>query len=297
MRTRHTAEYTPPDKNAGALTNASERPLLEIQNLHVQFIIPPNKLLTAVDGVTLSVHSGEIHGIIGESGSGKTVLATSIIGMVEAAGLTRTGSVFWQGRDLSNLSEHEMQLVRGREIAIVFQNAQASLNPALRIGTQLGAVLRKHQGLRGKAAELEALRLLHAVRLPDPSRIMQAYSYECSGGMAQRVVIALALACHPKLLILDEPTTALDALIAVQIMELLDNVRYEFGLTMLLISHDLGIVSRLCSRVSVMYLGKIVETAPTKDLFTKPLHPYTRALLEATELTRPLHQADLGFER
>lgn len=211
-------------------------------------------------------------------------MASSILRLLEAPGLRTQGEILWKGRDLLRMRERELQAIRGKEIAIVFQNSQASLNPALRIGTLFAALLRKHQGLSGSAAESEAIRLLEQVRLPDAPRLLRAHSYECSGGMAQRVAIALALACRPTLLILDEPTAALDATIAVQIAQLLRALKDDFGLSILLISHDFGIVARLCDRVSVMYLGAIVESAPTASLLTTPQHPYTAMLLDAALL-------------
>jgi peptide/nickel transport system ATP-binding protein len=257
-------------------------PLLDIKNICVHFRLPDGKMLHAVDGVSLSVGAGQIHGIVGESGSGKTVLASSILGILESQGLMIKGEILWQGRNLVGLSEKELQSIRGREIAMVFQNAQASLNPALKIGRHFGVLLKIHQGLVGKPAEDETIRLLTSVRLPDPKRVMNSYAHECSGGMAQRVAIAMALSCRPKLLILDEPTSALDVIIAAQIVDLLKDLSQTIGVAMFLISHDLNMVSRICSHVSVMYLGNIVESAPVRQIFDSPQNKYTQSLIIAS---------------
>lgn len=274
--------HTSTKNNAGMPDQAraiSDGPLLNVKGLRVSFLLRGGAMLRAVDGVDFDVRSGEVHGLVGESGCGKTVMALSVLGLLDVSGAKVEGEIHWRGRNLVGLPERKFRPVRGREIAMVFQNAPASLNPALRIGTQMGALLRLHRGLNGSGAEREAERLLAAVRIPDPARILRAYAHECSGGMAQRIALAMALACRPRLLIADEPTAALDVTIAAQIIELLRAVREEFGLSILLISHDLGVVARLCDRVSVMYLGKIVESAPTRELFAQPLHPYTDALL------------------
>ncbi len=260
---------------------ASDGPLLNIRGLHASFLLRGGAILRAVDGVDFELRPGEVHGLVGESGCGKTVMALSVLGLLDVPGANVVGEIHWNGQNLVGLPERKYRTVRGREIAMVFQNAPASLNPALRIGTQLGALLRLHRGLNGAGAEREAERLLGAVRITDPERILRAYAHECSGGMAQRIALAMALACRPRLLIADEPTAALDVTIAAQIIELLRAVREEFGLSILLISHDLAVVARLCDRVSVMYLGKIVESAPTRELFAHPMHPYTEALLRS----------------
>ncbi len=270
-----------------ASSGLAEKTLLRVNDLHIRFPLRNGATLTAVDGVDFTVQAGEIHGIVGESGCGKSVTALSVLGLVDAPGAKVEGEVLWGGRNLLALPERELRAVRGRGIAMVFQNAPASLNPALRIRNQLLARLRLHRGLDGVGADREAQRLLAAVRIPDPQRILGLYAHECSGGMAQRIALALALACNPQLLIADEPTSALDVTVAAQIVELLRSVREEFGLAVLLISHDFGVVARLCDRVSVMYLGKIVESAPARELFKRPLHPYTETLLAAIALPDP----------
>ena len=257
---------------------------LSIRGLRVQFQLRNQDLLKAVDTIDLDVNANEVHGLVGESGSGKTVTALAILGLLDAPGVRIEGEIRWRGQNLLGLSERDLRPIRGRQIAMVFQNALTSLNPALRIGTQLGAVLQLHRNLNGSELNREAERLLAAVQLPDAPRILRSYAHECSGGMAQRIALAMALACRPRFLIADEPTAGLDATIAAQIVELLREIRREFGLSILLISHDLGVVARLCDRVSVMYLGKVVESAPVQELFNKPLHPYTEALLNSISL-------------
>jgi oligopeptide/dipeptide ABC transporter ATP-binding protein len=261
--------------------------LLQVQNLKVQFLLRDGQRITAVDGVDLGIREGEAHGLVGESGSGKTALALAILGLTSPPGVIAGGKIMWAGRNLLSLTEHELNEVRGRGIAMVFQNAPASLNPALRIGSQMAAVLRYRRGLDKREIVAETLRLFAMVRLPDGERVSASYPHELSGGMAQRVALALALACRPRLLIADEPTSALDVTIAAQLIELLLELRKELGLSLLLISHDLGVVARLCERVSVMYLGRIVETGPTREVYRQPAHPYTEALLAAVPTLDP----------
>ena len=263
---------------------------LSVKGLTVQFRLRSDEILRAVDGIDLDVHADEVHGLVGESGSGKTVAAFAILGLHDAPTVRIGGAVRWRGHDLLGLPERDLRTFRGREIAMVFQNAITSLNPALRIGTQLGSVLRLHRGLDGPELQQESERLLAAVQIPDPARILRSYAFECSGGMAQRIALAMALACRPSLLIADEPTSGLDATIAAQVVELLRSVRKEFSLSLLLISHDLGLIAQLCDRVSVMYLGRIVESASASDLFAKPLHPYTEALLNSVAVMGPGRQ-------
>jgi oligopeptide/dipeptide ABC transporter ATP-binding protein len=260
--------------------------LLNIRNLSVEFPLPARQILTAVDRVDLVVYEGEAHGLIGESGCGKSVTALAALGLLDPTARV-SGEIAWLNRSVSGLDEREWRMIRGRGMAMLFQDAMASLNPALRIGPQLRAVLKLHQQLQGENAQREAVRILQSVRLADPLRVLDSYPHECSGGMAQRVALALALACRPRLLIADEPTSALDVTVAVQIMELLRAILREYRLSLLFISHDLGMISRLCNRVSVMYLGRIVETGPAEVVLSAPKHPYTVALLNAASWRAP----------
>jgi oligopeptide/dipeptide ABC transporter ATP-binding protein len=251
--------------------------ILEIRDLQVHYDGPTGPV-RAVDGVSLSLRRGETYALVGESGCGKTATALSVMRLVEP-GRIAGGAILFEGRDLLGLSEKQMCGVRGDRIGIVFQEAAAALNPVMRVGAQVGEALRVHRGLGRKEALAEAVELLRAVRLADPERQARAYPHELSGGMKQRAMLAAALACKPALLIADEPTTALDVTIQAQILELLRGLRDELGLTILLITHDLGVVAENAERVGVMYAGRIVEEAPVGDLFERPGHPYTRGLL------------------
>ncbi|MBX3670124.1 MAG: ABC transporter ATP-binding protein [Rhodocyclaceae bacterium] len=255
--------------------------LLRISALLVEFPTAHRHHLTAVDGVDLDVRSGEALGLIGESGCGKSVTGKAAMGLIDPPARVG-GAVFWQGLNVTGYSERQWRDIRGTGIAMLFQDSAASLNPALRVRDQLLGILKLHRRLPKNEAEREAQRILEAVWLPDHKRILGLYAHECSGGMAQRIALALALACRPKLLIADEPTSALDATIAVQIIELLQAVRDEFSLSILFISHDLGAVGRMCDRIAVMYLGRIVEIGPAAEVFTQPLHPYTSMLIAAS---------------
>lgn len=266
---------------------SNAQPLLQIRGVVVEFRLRDGETLRAVDGVDLDVHEGEIHGLVGESGSGKTVLALSILRLIDPPGRVAHGEILWQDKDLLLMPERELNEVRGRGIAMVFQNAPGSLNPALRIERQLIGLLRFRRGMNRADARKEALRLLATVHLQEPERILSSYAHELSGGMAQRVAIAMALACQPRLLIADEPTSALDVTIAAQLLQLLRELRDNFKLSILLISHDLGVIVRLCDRVSVIYAGRIVEQGSVTDIFRKPLHPYTEALRQSILVPDP----------
>jgi peptide/nickel transport system ATP-binding protein len=254
-------------------------PLLEIRGLHVQYDGRRGPV-RAVDGLDLQVERGQTYALVGESGSGKTAAAYSVLRIVEPGRIT-DGRIVFGGRDLLSLTEKEMRKVRGGEIGIAFQEPGAALNPVLKIGTQVGESLRIHRGLSRKEAWTEAVRLLAEVALPDPERQASAYAHELSGGMKQRVMLAIALSCRPKLLIADEPTSALDVTIQAQILALLRRLKAEHDLTVLLITHDFGVVAEVADRVGVMYAGQIVEEASATALFADPRHPYTRALLAA----------------
>jgi len=249
--------------------------------------VPGRQVLTAVDGVDLAVRDGEILGLVGESGSGKTVFSLALLRLIQEPGRITAGEVVWNGRDLLGLREEEMRKIRGREMAMIFQNPQLSLNPARRVGSQLVSTLRLHHRFSAREAHQEAMRWLGEVRVPDPERVMQAYPYQLSGGLCQRLMLAMVLSCRPRLLIADEPTAALDVTIQAQIMNLLLELRERYHMAILLVSHDLGVIARMCDRIAVMYLGRIVEVAEATALYDSPLHPYTQALLRALPVADP----------
>ena len=255
-----------------------ERPLLEISGLRTSFHTRDG-VVRAVDGIDFAVHAGEIMGLVGESGCGKSVTSLSILRLVAQPGRIEGGQILFDGQDLLKLPLDEMRRIRGERISMIFQQPTSSLNPVWDVGTQIEEVLRIHRGMRGKAAEARTLDLLRMVGIPDPVRRLKAYPHEMSGGMAQRIMIAMALACEPELLIADEPTTALDVTIQAQILDLMRNLRDETGTAIILITHDLGVVAEMCDRVAVMYAGEIVEQTDVVSLFRDPLHPYTRGLI------------------
>lgn len=256
-------------------------PVLSVDNLRTVFHTD-RESIRAVDGISFDVREGETVGIVGESGSGKSVTARSIMGLVENPGEILPGSsIKFNGRELTGLSDDEYRSVRGSGIGMVFQDPQQSLNPVYTIGNQIREALQINQGLRGQEAREEAIELLEAVAIPDAARRLDEYPHEFSGGMRQRAVIAMMLACDPEFLICDEPTTALDVTIQAQIIELLQELQEERGLSILFITHDMGVIAEIADRVNVMYAGQIVESAPVEDLFANPSHPYTQGLLEA----------------
>jgi len=261
--------------------------ILSIKGLKTEFRLKDGKVLHAVDGIDLAISPGEIHGLVGESGCGKTVASLSILRLITRPGYISGGQVLWNGHDLLRLSSQDIRKIRGKEIAMVFQNPQGALNPLYTIGDQMRAIIRLHRTMSKKEAENEAIRLLRIVKLPDPEKRINDYPHQLSGGMCQRVMIAIALSCRPKLLIADEPTAALDVTIQAQIMDLLLELREQFQMAILLISHDMGVVARMCDRISVMYLGKIVEESEAKALYSSPKHPYTQALLKAVPIPDP----------
>lgn len=270
-----------------ASSRASSAPFLQVEDLRVAFFTPAGPV-RVLEGVTLAVDAGEILGIVGESGSGKSVTALSIARLLRRPGQVTGGRVLYRGQNLLTLSPGEMRGIRGEEISMIFQNPRSSLNPVIRVGTLLGEVLRVHGRLRGTAARQRAIHLLTDVGLPDPESILHRFPHQLSGGMAQRVMIALALASSPSLLIADEPTTALDVTIQFQIITLLARLRREQGLAQIVITHNLGVVAELCDRVAVMYAGTIVEEGPTAEIFDEPRHPYTRGLLAARARTETI---------
>lgn len=259
----------------------SERPLLKIEDLTTSFYTESG-LMAAVENVDLTVNQREIVAMVGESGSGKTVTCLSIIHLVAGRKMfSLSGSIQFDGCELINASEATMSRLRGKEIGMVFQEPMTSLNPVLTIGLQIDETLKAHMNLSAKQRKARALELLHLVGIPEPEKRMRSYPFELSGGMRQRVMIALALSCYPKLLIADEPTTALDVTIQAQIMLLLRDLRDKLNMSIILVSHDLGVVSKFAERVMVMYAGKVVEEGKTQQVIAQPLHPYTRGLIDS----------------
>jgi oligopeptide/dipeptide ABC transporter ATP-binding protein len=253
-------------------------PLLRLENLCTAFRTAVGPA-PAVDSVSFSLDAGQTLGLVGESGCGKTMLALSILGLVPPPGRVTGGQALFEGRDLGAMSAQDLRRVRGAEIAMIFQEPMTSLNPVMRVGRQVAEPLLVHKGLSKAEALGRASELLAQVGLPRPSETLRAYPHELSGGMRQRVMIAMALACDPKLLIADEPTTALDVTIQKQILELLADLADGRGLAMLLITHNLGVVAQTCERVGVMYAGRLVELSPVQSLFDGPLHPYAQGLM------------------
>lgn len=243
------------------------------------FRLADGREAAAVDGVSFTVGRGETVGLVGESGSGKSVTAMSIIRLVMPPGRIAAGRIVFDGRNLLELNEEEMRRVRGRRIGFVFQEPMAALNPVYTIGFQIRETLMVHGLARGAAAKKRAIELLDAVRIPHPDRRAREYPHQLSGGLRQRAMMALALAAEPSLVIADEPTTALDVTVQAEVLDLLRDLRRQFGLSLLLITHDLGVVAEMADRVAVMYCGRIVEQAPVAQLFSSPAHPYTRGLL------------------
>jgi peptide/nickel transport system ATP-binding protein len=260
-------------------TPTADGALLEIEQLHVELHMEGHGLVPVVEDLTLSVRAHECLGLVGESGSGKTVTAMAILGLLQPPHARVAGSVRLAGRELLGMSRRRLASVRGREIGIVFQEPVARLDPAFTVGDQIAEVVRRHEGLGRRAAWQRAVEALERVEIADAPRRAHAYPHQLSGGMAQRVMIATALACRPKLLIADEPTTALDATIQAQVLDLLRRLQREEGMAMLFVTHDLGIVADLCDRVAVLYAGQLAELAPVDPLFDAPRHPYTEGLL------------------
>ncbi len=254
--------------------------ILEVRNLRTYFYTEDG-IVKAVDGVDLEVRRGEVLGLVGESGCGKSVASFSIMRLVGIPGKIESGEVYFEGQDLIKLSETEMGRVRGNRISMIFQQPVSCLNPVYRAGEQVGEVLQVHQGLSKKAAWERAVELLKMVGIPEPEKRAMSFPHELSGGMAQRVMIAMALACAPQLLIADEPTTALDVTIQAQILDLMRDLRSKVEASIILITHDMGVIAEMAERVAVMYAGRIIEQTTVKELFDDPIHPYTRGLLAA----------------
>jgi peptide/nickel transport system ATP-binding protein len=267
--------------------------LLEVENLRVHFRTPDG-INRAVDGLSFHVEEGETLAIVGESGCGKSVTSMSILRLLPEPPAAIAGAIRFQGRDLLQLSPAQMRAVRGNQISMVFQEPMTSLNPVLTVGFQIAETLRLHQSLDKRAAAQRALEMLRLVDIPAPERRLHEYPHQLSGGMRQRVMIALALACNPKLLIADEPTTALDVTIQAQILDLMAELRHRTGAAIVLITHDLAVVRDVADRVMVMYAGRKVEEASTHDLLAQPRHPYTRGLLGAMPVPGASQHAERG---
>jgi oligopeptide transport system ATP-binding protein len=259
---------------------ASRQPLLSVQDLRVEFWTSRGTIY-AVNGISFDIAPGETLGIVGESGCGKSVTALSLLGILPRAGKVRSGSALFGGRDLLKLSDSELRSVRGREIAMIFQDPMTSLNPVLTIGRQLREALETHFDMNRKEATERVVELVDRVGIPSARERIKDYPHQFSGGMRQRAMIAMALACKPKLLIADEPTTALDVTIQAQILDLLRELVAEEDAALILITHDLGVVAGMCERVNVMYAGMFMETGSARQLFAKPRHPYTLGLLQS----------------
>ena len=255
-------------------------PLLDVQDLTVVFE-GSRTSVTAVDHVSFQLAAGETLGLVGESGSGKSVTAFSILRLVQAPGRIVSGRVIFEGRDLLTLPEPDMRQVRGARISLIFQEPMTALNPVMRVGDQIAEALRVHGLADANEARARAIELLDAVRITEPARRVRDYPHQLSGGMRQRVMIAIALACRPPLIIADEPTTALDVTIQAQVLELLRELKERFHLALLLITHDFGVIAEMADRVAVMYKGQIVESGPVRQILREPAHAYTRSLLAA----------------
>ncbi len=255
--------------------------LLEIKGLKTHFFTDEG-VVRAVDGIDLYIDKGETLGIVGESGCGKTVTALSVMRLIPMPpGRIVEGQMLYEGRDLVTLPPGQMRKVRGKEISMVFQEPMTSLNPVFTVGEQIAEAIRLHEGLGRRAAMDKTVEMLRIVHMANPERRVKEYPHQLSGGMRQRVMIAMALSCNPKLLIADEPTTALDVTIQAQILDLLNELKSKIGMAVLLITHDMGVIAETAQRVMVMYAGKVVEEAPVKELFKEPLHPYTQGLLRS----------------
>ena len=283
---------TKTSKNSGSTTTKKDNVLLEVKNLTTHFFTQDG-VVKAVDGISYNVHAGEVVGIVGESGCGKSVGAMSVMKLIPSPpGKIVDGSVIFKGENLVDMAEPSMRKIRGNRIAMVFQEPMTSLNPVLTIGRQLTETLELHQGLSGEEALDRAAELLDRVGIPESKLRLKDYPHQFSGGMRQRVMIAIALSCDPELIIADEPTTALDVTIQAQILELMQGLAKELGTALIIITHNLGVVARYADRVIVMYAGKIIEESTAEEIFHNPMHAYTRGLLasvprlDATEHTK-----------
>ncbi|MDX3377361.1 ABC transporter ATP-binding protein [Streptomyces cyaneofuscatus] len=256
-------------------------PLLEVRDLHVEFHTREG-VAKAVNGVNYTVDAGETLAVLGESGSGKSVTAQAIMGILDMPpGRIPQGEILFRGKDMLTMPEEERRKIRGRKVAMIFQDALSSLNPVLTVGYQLGEMFRVHLGMSKKDARLKSIELMDRVRIPAAKERVDDYPHQFSGGMRQRIMIAMALALEPDLIIADEPTTALDVTVQAQVMDLLAELQREYNMGLILITHDLGVVADVADKIAVMYAGRIVETAPVHELYSRPSHPYTRGLLDS----------------
>jgi oligopeptide/dipeptide ABC transporter ATP-binding protein len=270
--------------------------LLKVQNLHTSFFSGAGEI-RAVNGLSFCLEEGKTLGLVGESGCGKTVTALSIMQLLPASGRITSGEMLYKGQNLLEYSASQMRQIRGKEISMIFQEPMTALNPVFTIGEQISEAIELHQGLKKKPAEESGVKLLTHVGIAYAQKCMKAYPHQLSGGMRQRVLIAMALSCSPELLIADEPTTALDVTIQAQILELLNYLKQENKLTMILITHDLGVIAENTDFAAIMYAGSIVEYAATKDLFNEPLHPYTKALFYAAAILGGNPQRPVAVEK
>src|SRR5690625_1097725 len=266
----------------------TEEIILDIKDLRTSFLLE-DKEIKAVDGVSLNLPKGKTLGIVGESGSGKSITALSILQLLDKPGKIMGGEINFKGKDLTKMSPREIRNIRGNEISMIFQEPMTSLNPVYTIGQQIFEALKIHEGLGKTEGTKRAIELLNLVGIPSPEDRIKQYPHELSGGMRQRVMIAMALACNPDLLIADEPTTALDVTIQAQILELIKDLQQEFGMSVIMITHDLGVVAETCDYVAVMYAGQVVEYQDVKSLFKNPQHPYTVGLIKSI----PRHDQDV----
>jgi peptide/nickel transport system ATP-binding protein len=280
VSTTNTSTNTSTNGVNGA-ASADHQPLLEVDHLEVQFFTRRG-VVQAVRGVSFNVERGETLGVVGESGSGKSVMAQTLLGLTELPGKITDGDVRWKGESLVYNADATLKRVRGHEISMIFQDPMTSLNPLFTVGSQISETLRRHMGMNKKQAMARATELIDLVGIANPTARVKQYPHEMSGGMRQRVLIAMALACEPELLVADEPTTALDVTIQAQILELIADLQARLDLAVILITHDLGVVAGLCDRVAVMYSGKLVELATADELFATPGHPYSVGLLRST---------------
>jgi ABC-type dipeptide/oligopeptide/nickel transport system ATPase component len=270
-----------PTEERTAQGRVAGEPILRVEDLQVQFDLRRRPPVKAVDGISFQVRRGTVVGVVGESGSGKSMTANAVLRLIPRPGRITGGRIHFGGRDLLSLDEAAMRALRGKEIAMIFQNPMTALNPAFTIGRQMSDMLVWHEKIARGAAMERAAKLLEQVGIPSVERQLNAYPHQLSGGMRQRVIIAMALSCSPSLLIADEPTTALDVTIQAQILEILDEIGNDANRAIMLISHDFGVIARLCDDVVVMYRGKIVEQGPVERVLAAPEHPYTQALLGA----------------
>jgi oligopeptide transport system ATP-binding protein len=261
--------------------DSADAPLLQVRDLHVEFRTRDG-VAKAVNGVSYSVRAGETLAILGESGSGKSVSSQAVMGILDSPpGFVTGGEILFKGRDLLKVSKDDRRQIRGSQMAMVFQDALSSLNPVLTVGSQLGEMYRVHKGTSRKEAKLKAVELMERVGIPGARERVNQYPHQFSGGMRQRVMIAMALALEPDLIIADEPTTALDVTVQAQVMDLLAELQREYDMGLILITHDLGVVADVADKIAVMYAGRIVETAPVHELYARPAHPYTKGLLQS----------------